>query len=76
MPIATETRILQMYGNDAGQPMPSLYIKGRYPFVMCSEKHEISTEYSPCPETQNRMVFSSKGVGSDGLWVRPLWLYN
>ena len=31
MPIATETRILRMYGSDAGQPMPSLYTKGLSP---------------------------------------------
>ena len=26
-----ETRIFQMYGSDAGQPVPSLYIKGLSP---------------------------------------------
>ena len=31
VPIATETRIFQMYGNDAGQPVPSLYTKGLSP---------------------------------------------
>ena len=31
---------------------------GIYP----SEKHEIFTEYSPCPETQNKIVSSSKGM--------------
>ena len=31
MPIATETQILQMYGSDAGQPVPSLYTKGLSP---------------------------------------------
>ena len=32
MPIATEMRILQMYGSDAGQPPRSLYTKGLSPF--------------------------------------------
>ena len=31
MPIATETRNLQMYGSDAGQPPRSLYTKGLKP---------------------------------------------
>ena len=35
MPIATETRIFWMYGSDAGQPVPSLYIQRGYrPFVI------------------------------------------
>ena len=31
MPIATETWIFQMYGSDAGQPVPSLCTKGLLP---------------------------------------------
>ena len=29
--MATETQIFQMYGSDAGQPVPSLYTKGLSP---------------------------------------------